>query len=114
MIQLETYKPNLHYYMDNYSLNFGVNNVERLTAIILLCNITQLMRKTTPEVLVAEVINKIIKDDTTATNEFWTKTSYICEGLLQGESIPFPDYGFKELKEKANKIREINENVLPF
>lgn len=110
----EQYQTELDLFMDNYAVNFGVDNIQRLTMVVLLCGITQSIRKTAPETLVIDVINKIIKTETTATNEFLIKTSYQCEALLTGEQVPFPDFGYKELKAKVDKIKEINENVLPF
>lgn len=110
----ESYKKHLKVFIDQYGINFGVNNVDRLLAIVLLCNITQSIRATAPDTLVIEVINKLIKDETPATNEFWLKISYQCEALLEGDIVPFPDYGYVELKSKIDKIKQINENVLPF
>lgn len=101
-------------FVENYGVDFGVDNMERLIALVLLCNITQSIRKTAPDTLVLDVINKIMKEENKATAEFWIKTSYQCEALLTGEQIEFPDFGFKELKTKVDKIKEINENVLPF
>lgn len=109
-----SYKKDLQVFIDQYGVNFGVNNVDRLIAVVLLCNITQAIRKTTPTTLVIEVINKIVKDDTIATNEFWRKISYQCEALLEGELTQFPDYGYTELKAKTDKIKQINEDVIPF
>lgn len=114
IIDKEAYKKDLKVFMKEYGINFGVNNVERLVVISLLCNITQSIRKTTADTLVIEVINKLIKEETPATNEFWLKISYLCESLLEGEVIQFPDYGYVELKSKIDKIKQINEDIIPF
>jgi len=113
-VDKELYIKDLTFFIKNYGVDFGVNNMERLIALILLCNITKAIRKTSPDVLVLDVINKIIKEDSIPTKEFWIKTSYQCEALLTGDQVEFPDFGFKELQSKVNKIKEINENILPF
>lgn len=113
-ISEELYKTDLDIYTKLYGVDFGVDNMERLIAVVLLCNLTQAIRRTTPETSVLDVINKIMKEEDPATNEFWIKTSFQSENLLLGEQVDFPDFGFKELKDKVAKIKEINKNVLPF
>lgn len=113
-IQKEDYKILLNTFLDDYAVNFGVNNVERLVLIVLLCNLTQAIRKTTPKTAVTDVISKIITDDCIATDEFLTRISLWCEALLEGDQVDFPDFGFKDTKSKVQEIKRINNNVIPF
>lgn len=114
-IERTEYNKHLTDFMLNYGLTFGIDNNQRIILITLLCNITQNLRKKDPKVLVIDLIEKIIKNETgSALDEFLVKASYQCEALLSGDQAQFADFGLKETKEKVDKIRKIADNFLPF
>ena len=113
-IDKELYKLQKEQFMESLAVNYGVNNIERLTLIVLLCNLTQSIRKSTPQTAVTDVITKIITDDCIATDEFLFRVSLWCEALLEGDQVDFPDFGFKDTKSKVEEIKRINNNVMPF
>jgi len=115
-IKSTNYKEQLQNFMSTSALSFGVDNNQRLTLIILLCNITQDLRKGDSTVRVIDVIEKLIKDDDVGQGleEFLIKVSFFCESFLDGQQTPFSDLGLKEIKDKVLKIREITNNFLPF
>jgi hypothetical protein len=103
-------------FIDNFALDFGINNNDRLTLIILICNITQSIRTSNSSVLVIDVIEKIIKDEDVGQGleEFLIKLSFCCESLLAGDQEPFSSLKLETTKEKTDKIRELVNNYLPF
>lgn len=114
IINKDKYNADLKEFMDAYAVNFGVNNVDRLVIINLLCSLTQSIRKTAPKTAVTDVINKIITDDSTASDDFMYRVSLWCESLLEGDQISFPDFGFTDTKSKVQEIKRIYNNILPF
>jgi len=110
------YNLKLKEFQEFWALDFGIKNTERITLIILLCNITQDLRKGDSSVKVIDVIEKLIKDDDVGQGleEFLIKVSFYCESLLSGQQEPFSDLGLKEIKDKVLKIREVTNNFLPF
>lgn len=110
------YITNLANFLLNYGVVIGIDNNQRIKLTILLCNLTQQLRKQDPKVLVIDLIEKVIKDKDVGAGleEFLVKTSYQCEALLAGDQVQFPDYGLSDTKDKIDKIREIVNNFLPF
>ena len=99
----------------NWALDYGTNNIERLTLLVLLCNLTQSIRKSTPDVSVTDVIDKIVSTNEGAlAEEFYTRVALWCDSLLGGDQLDFPDFGFKTTKAKVEEIKRINNNILPF
>jgi len=115
-IERISYVTNLAKFLLNYGVIIGVDNNQRIKLTILLCNITQQLRKKDPKVLVIDLLEKIIKDNDVGAGleEFLVKVSFQCEALLAGDQEQFPDYGLTETKEKIDKIREIVNNFLTF
>lgn len=113
-INKETYKQNLEHFKEYHAINFGVDNVSRIVAVVLICNLTQAIRKSAPETQAIDVIDKILNLESMVSIEFWYKLSFWCESLLSGDVVDFPDFGFVDTKAKVAKIKEIDNNILPF
>lgn len=113
-INKEIYKQDLEHFLKDHAINFGIDNVKRIIAMTLLCNLTQSIRKSTPDTLVIDVIDKILHLEDKVSIEFWYKMSFWCETLLKGELVDFPDFGFVDTKSKVAQIKEIDDNLLPF
>lgn len=113
-INKKTYQQDLELFLEQKAINFGVDNVTRIIALTLVCNLTQSIRKTTPTILAIDVIDKILDLDSMISVEFWYKLSLWCEALLAGTQVDFPDFGFTDTKAKVAKIKEIDNNILPF
>lgn len=113
-IKEETYKQDLEHFTEFHAINFGVDNVSRIVALVLICNLTQSIRKSAPATKAIDVIDKILHLEDKVSIEFWYKLSFWCEALLAGEQTDFPDFGFVDTKAKVEKIKEIDNNILPF
>lgn len=111
-----TYLEQKKVFMDNFALDFGIDNNDRIALIILVCNITQSIRVGDSSILVIDVLQKIIKDEDVGQGleEFIIKLSFCCESFLAGTQKPFSDLKLETTKEKADKIRELVNKFLPF
>lgn len=114
MITKETYNDYLASYIDQYAPVVGTNGINRMVLIVLLCGITQEIRKGAPETAVIDVVNKIAPDADQYLLEWLLQISMHCEGFLTNTDEPFPHFGFETLQDKVKKIKQIINDWMPF
>lgn len=115
----DTYKENFRQYRAKFCFgDYGINNTEKLKLICLICYLTKKLREKNQNVMVMDVIIKIIPDYNTYSN-FLQNISFACESLLDdGNGVikqePYPVFGLKTPKEIVDEIRRILSFYLPF
>lgn len=115
----EEYKESLKTYNSEFGFSdFGINNLDKLKLISLICFLTQKIRKNNKDTAVIEVIEKIVPDWNVGYGNFIRNISFVCESLLHDGGVmdfpPFPTFNLKTPKDMVDGIKLILNKFLPF
>lgn len=114
MITRENYEENNKIYDETFSPKVGADGVDRMVLMVLLCNITQELRKTNPKTTVMQLIDKIAPEREQYILEWLLQISMHCEGWLINTTKEFPNFGLETVPQRVKKIKEIINDWMPF